>query len=962
MNGLRRGSGHLLVGARSASRTPTHGGPRRGRARGHAAFSTGPVTFRRASISPVAGCPNQSGLLDSISVPVGQPLILFVTSSMPAPPGGATFDLASEDPSIVAAGDPLQAFLPEVFIPEGETASNSFQVFGITVGSTFLDITPLNPDFDSSSTPTTAWDVGALAQGGQSVLAEKFLDANPQTNTCWDSSSLDLSSDANVLSTCGAPVQGTVSDGVSELLMRLVAGLPGTACYEIASTAPPDQGVIQTEVTSTQTVGDFEYGFSFYQAPNGYGEDSDSRTVQVQFFFTPSIGNGNTSSFASSLAVVRPPLLLIHGLWGDPQHSWPSLWDRGGPSYTTSRADYKATNASSFSTNLPKVQSFVATALQPARDKGYAATQVDVVAHSMGGLLTRLYAGSPQFEREGNFDLGDVHRLVTLDTPHFGSSLANLVVALNNNSPAFQLFSPLSSLPFVNRDITQGAVCDLAENSPALQGLFQATNLASQVISGIGGPPGAQNAPGLYWAPLEAALTLPACLPQFVPPFIVCPPGAYLFPQDIVDGFRFRQANDAIVALTSQQGGLLGNTFANLIHTDVTTSQAVVTEVFALLDGSDSGFSSSLPPVSSDGLGDPLTVPGRGSGLDQQDFSEQCSPGGPMKPSGSPSSEAAKAAATGATVADSRVQITAPTNGQQFAPGDAVNVTVQITAPLTAIAGYVVVEAAGFAPLEGSNYNGSTYQASFVIPDTYAGALTIIPDIIDSNSNPIAGVGVTVVVNPNTAPLELVLVQGNYSHITSSGVTAHIYVTGEYPNSLERDLTSSIVGTTYQSSNTQVLTVDSEGDVQSTGFGTAIVTVANNGVQTFATFSVEDPTNPLAPQDLTTDVSIARSGFRVDRNTGFFVQTVQLTNSLAVPMIGPLYFVASDLPDGVTLVNKAGPTQNIAPMGSPYIRLQLPDGITLQPGASLTLILQFLDPGRTRISYTPTVFRTLATP
>jgi hypothetical protein len=310
---------------------------------------------------------------------------------------------------------------------------------------------------------------------------------------------------------------------------------------------------------------------------------------------------------------------------------------------------------------------------------------------------------------------------------------------------------------------------------------------------------------------------------------------------------------------------------------------------------------------------------------------------------------------------DPRVQVTYPANGQVFAPGDAVNVTVQITSPLLAKAGFLAVPAPGLGAITGTNYTGSTYQASFLIPSNYAGPLTLTPDIIDNNSNPIQGVGISISVRPKTAPLSLTLVAGTFNHLLSATATSRIYVTGNYANGVQLDLTSSVTGTTYASSNNQVLTVDREGNVKAKAFGTAVVTVQNSGLKAFASFAIEDPANPLAPQDLTAGLNITRSGFRVDRTTGFFVQTVQISNGQTVPVIGPLYFAVTGLPGGVTLAN-SGLTKNIQPVGSPYVPLRTPDGITLQPGASLTLTLQFLDPSRARINYTPKVFRTLNTP
>ena len=920
------------------------------------------------------GCPNQGGIVTSISVPVGQPgsqpLSLAIIIPFPAPPGGYYFNVYTEDSSIAFAGDPTQGLLPVVFIPEGQEESNTFLLYGFMVGPTFLDAT--NPDFLPLHVPTAVWDVNP---GGDPNFS-KFLDANySDSTTCRDPGSPNLSTDPNILLACGSPTQGSVSDGVSQLLMRLAAGLPGTACFGVASTGPPDQGMIplQEQVLDTQSVGNFDYAFSFYQAPDGYGDNSDSRTVQVQFFFTPSENFGNTSMISTTLTIIRPPLLLVHGLWANPS-SWPAFWQRPGQFYTVYSANYASTNASNYSTNVPLFHDagpqFVDTALQMVRDKQYSATQVDVAAHSMGGLLTRLYAGSSDFMRPENFNLGDVHRLVTLDTPHFGASTANLLVSLNNNSLPFRvlggLLAAFQAAGFGSYNIYKGAVCDLSENSPALQGLAGGTNLQSQVISATGGPPGAPNG-GQYYLPIEILLDLPICLPGFPP---VCIPFTHLFPQDSVNGFRFRQGNDFIVPLTSQLGGLPEiHNFAHL-HTNVEQSPDVAATVLPLLDnpsGPNSGFVSSLPPVPSDGLGHPLApsppgVPGRGIQLDEQDYAAQCSPGDPMNPNGQGlMKKALGARMTRELAADQRVQVTSPVNGQQFAPGDTVNATVQLTPPLAANAGWLSVGAPGLGVLEGGNYNGSTYQVSFVLPNNYAGPLTLTPDILDSNGNPIEGVATTITVRPKVAPLSLTLVEGTYNHLLSSNATANVYVTGNYQNNVQLDLTSSVTGTTYKSSNTQVLTVDTEGNVQAKAFGTAVVTVQNSGVKAFATFDVENPNTPLAPQDLTAGLTIARSGYRLNRNTGFYVQTIEFTNSQAVPITGPLYFVLNGLSSGTALVN-SGVTKNIQPKGSPYLALHTADGITLQPGEHVNLTLQFLDAGRVQINYTPKVFRTLTTP
>jgi pimeloyl-ACP methyl ester carboxylesterase len=926
-----------------------------------------PAESSDLATASVPGCPNQSGLLDSISVPVGKPLNLKVVIFVPAPPGGATFQLSSDDPTIAAAGDPKQAFLPTVFIPEGQTISNSFTIFGISVGSTLLRITPLTPGFGSSATPLGAWDINKSGNN-------KFLDANPPTNTCRTSGGNDLSTDPNVLAVCGNVVQGVATDGVSQLLMRTVSGLPGTACYQITSTSSFDQGSIPTPLLSTQQVGNLNYGFSFYMSPASFGDTSNVRNLEVEFTFTPSIGNGNTSSFRAQTNIVRAPVLLVHGLWSN-AGAWGSDFKKEDQYHTTYAADYGATNGASFSANFNRLKDFANRAITNARAKGFAVTQTDVMGHSMGGLLTRLFIANGQDMRPDNFGKGDVRRLLSLDTPHNGSNFANLLVALHRADPTD---TETTVLDLTGSAMTGGAICDLAENSPALQGLSGPTNLRVQAITGTNGPAGTPQSPAPYWGgflgfkSFEGALTKTRCVNKVLG---ICTQSVPIFPQDIVNDFRFRQMNDAVVGLSSQQGGIAGINFPGVLHFGpslvggVTNTSAVATQAYQLLDGPDTGLVSAFPGVISNGTGSALTVPGRGAAQDAADYSNQCTVGGPLKPSAAsplfqtlrrPTAVPSQAAAS-PPAPDNRVQIASPTNGQHFAPGDTVSITVNLAPPLTG--NDLGVDIPGLTHLDGTSVNDSQYQASFVIPSILAGPLTLIPAITDSNNIPIQGPPVTIAIQPSTPPLSISLLQKNFRiSPATTNPSEGLYLSGTYSNGIVLDINSSAAGTTYQSTNPLVIQVNAEGVYQVTSPGISIVTATNSGLKDFATFVVEDPANPLPPSDFGSQVTLQQGGFRLDRTTGFLVESVSVINSSAVPIPGPLFLVISNLPSGITLVNKSGITQNILP-GSSYLTIPLViDGLTFQPGQAASFILQFLDPNRSNISYSATVQRTAAIP
>lgn len=934
------------------------------------ATADGATARRTLASQAVPGCPDRGGLLDSISVPVGQPLSLVVQIGSPAPRGGATFETASLDPSIVAAGDRRQGFLPRVFIPEGQTLSNAFTIYGIKTGGTRLRLSGLTPGYGTTSFPLGAWD---LNKGGE----ERFVDANPPGATCRAADgSPDLSADPARLAACGKAVKGVAADGQSRLLLRGVSGLPGTMCYEITSSSSVGQGQVATPLVTTQAVGNLQYGFSFYKAPESFEDAADFRTLEIEATFTPSIGNGNTTRFKAQTKIVRPPVVLIHGVWSK-AGAWGGAFVKNDAYRSTFAADYSGTNGARFADNFPRVRAFISDGLKLARDKGFAVTQADVLGHSMGGLLTRLFAGGAEFKRPDNFNQGDVRRLVTVDTPHSGSTFGNMVAGLHRLKPAATDAAVRAITGF---NPAGGAVCDLAENSPALAGLNGATPLRGQAITGTGGPAGSPAAPARFFGGflgfgnIEGELTKKRCVRRNA--FFICVQEEFVFPQDVVDAFRFRQANDTIVSLISQQSGhcgvagLAGVNFAQVIHSGpgvvdgVLATDAVATRAYQLLDGPVSALETSFPGVGSDGQGAACTVPGRGATQDALDYAAECGGGGGLNRGATRAPLAGRSsgsALSAAAAADPRVQIVSPAAGQVFAPGATINIVVAIAAPL--VANDIAVQMPGFASLAGGNYDGSTYTASFTVPAFFAGPLRLVPAITDTADNPVTGPELTVAVRPDVPPLSLAFQQRNYRLTTLSvGSTQALAVVGTYAGPLQRDLSSAAAGTSYQSTDAAVVAVDADGLARVLAPGVAVVTARNGGRSDNAVFVVEDPASPLPASEVTAQLGVQLGGFRLDRASGFYVQTITVTNRQAVPLAGPMVLVLSGLPAGVSLVSQSGLTQQVRP-GSPYLALPLSgDGLSLAPGQSLSFTAQFLNPNRVAITYAATVWRTSAQP
>jgi hypothetical protein len=70
---------------------------------------------------------------------------------------------------------------------------------------------------------------------------------------------------------------------------------------------------------------------------------------------------------------------------------------------------------------------------------------------------------------------------------------------------------------------------------------------------------------------------------------------------------------------------------------------------------------------------------------------------------------------------------------------------------------------------------------------------------------------------------------------------------------------------------------------------------------------------------------------------------------------GPVSLVIDDLSANASLSGAASVTTLLAPLGSPYVNLNLGQSPSLDAGQSISVTLQFTDPEKTGITYTTRV-------
>ncbi len=385
-------------------------------------------------------------------------------------------------------------------------------------------------------------------------------------------------------------VVGAVTDDVTTIRIELTVKngrdtLPQQLNWSIADPQVPDasQEIQGTLLDGDAHVDSLQVDFNSdgvatarYEVPTTFVRfDTDQeandktlaeRYVQVQL--------NNSALGLPVIKLKRPPVVLVHGLWSDPGKAWkdftPKLNNKA--QYMISKVDYGISSNAIFSTNFLIVQKIVMRALRDSINDSFAATKVDIIGHSMGGLLAR-----------GAGIEAQIHKLITIDTPHNGSELASLLKEVRdresylNPEEKIVLYKLRKANCPNNRDTClNGAIDDLVPGSTALNALpqlgvprFTVVGLASDGMFG--------HDPDLVklWKGLKTVFSK-------VPDNSFPPCGILgMFTCTAV----FSEKNDRIVSRSSQGNGGQGDVMQPAVdHITVTGNQNVVDKVKELLE------------------------------------------------------------------------------------------------------------------------------------------------------------------------------------------------------------------------------------------------------------------------------------------------------------------------------------------------------------------------------------------
>jgi len=98
-------------------------------------------------------------------------------------------------------------------------------------------------------------------------------------------------------------------------------------------------------------------------------------------------------------------------------------------------------------------------------------------------------------------------------------------------------------------------------------------------------------------------------------------------------------------------------------------------------------------------------------------------------------------------------------------------------------------------------------------------------------------------------------------------------------------------------------------------------------------------------------IQATRSGYRLHRLTGRYVQTITLKNNATTSVMAPVTYLLLNLSANAKLFNASGATVAVTPAGSPFFSVALGTTNALAAGASVSFDLEFTNPTNQGITY-----------
>jgi len=615
---------------------------------------------------------------------------------------------------------------------------------------------------------------------------------------------------------------GATADGATKLLLHFEANAPGRVYFSEANGLPGgilsrvDSGSPPTEVSTIDTsqfpdlpVPSKHVSFALYTVPESIDSNETTHIVTFTADYTPDDNNLQSISEQTTLDLVRPPVLLVHGTWSDP-----GTWSDNitgtrqkllNAEFKIRSVDWESLNAKNYAAKRDIFWRDINDLREEYHGSLVAFTRADVVAHSQGGNIVRLFAQDPRFHSGENFYEGYFRRFIPMAVPHLGTEFANFTHDVLATSPLPWSLVIKSLAAARGKNLGDGAVEDLEVGSCANRAIGN-TLIPSHIVADECSTSSCDPELFVYLNLLKFASP-----PDFRSSLNGITLGS--FQTTVFHG----RSNDFVVAVESQLGGLEGNSsfvsfFPNLEHTEMPADSGIADKVVTLLKGPTNTFALKLEAVQ--------TIYDR-TGYDIG--FETCPPRvtiplqshGPTKDSSSPTPPI--------------ISITYPVEGAVFTSGGTLSITADAT-NATEIGAVLILVGSGNGFLGSAVLESPPFSTNFSLPVNFIGDLPISVFVRGTNE----GISIDPLVRhvrvTTSAQIQSMRVVPDTLSFTSQGSGSQLAVYGQFSDGVERNIGGTALGVLFQSSNPLIAAVTTNGFVTAGTNGDATITISSGAV------------------------------------------------------------------------------------------------------------------------------------
>ncbi|MBQ7577264.1 MAG: hypothetical protein IJT21_03235 [Synergistaceae bacterium] len=237
---------------------------------------------------------------------------------------------------------------------------------------------------------------------------------------------------------------GLIADGNSRLILRYQSSQPGTVTFSISPSMTGsrlESLAARQEITAPLSTVSTSNGYQVSAvliAPETWPENITypSGNFTVTAAFTPSAGNTITETL--DLTLKAPSIVLIHGafgtnekMFGYTEGSNTGVWhklENAGLNVISWNYDSSQPPKTLIASNTNGLAQIISDTLNALNKDGFAATRVDLVTHSSGGLMARQYLRNDTDtgnKTANSYGLGTVRRVVMIASPNLGTPIGS---------------------------------------------------------------------------------------------------------------------------------------------------------------------------------------------------------------------------------------------------------------------------------------------------------------------------------------------------------------------------------------------------------------------------------------------------------------------------------------------------------------------------------------------------------